>query len=399
MVLTKEENEYLTRVGAGTPAGELLRRYWHPVAIARELTDDNPTMFVRILGEDLVLFKDRSGGVGLLADHCSHRGASLLYGRVEERGIACAYHGWLYDTAGNCLECPAEPASSHFHLTVKHRAYPLQEFIGFYWAYLGPEPAPVIPKYDIWVRKDGRRKIGMRPQLDCNWLQSMENSVDSAHLQILHQNTGDRLPASTTRGFIDDIAGFDYYEVPYGIIKKRTYRNGWIDEHPLIFPNILRQADGTHIRVPMNDTHTRVFDVRFVPTPDGSIVEEQEPEIREFRPFKDPIDRLHPFTRFRMDEVPAQDYMVWETQGPIFDRSRERLATSDRGVVLYREILKREIGRVQRGERPKGVLDDPNHEMIDTHLTESLVEMGVLPPERLDPERAALVPAGGRRRR
>ncbi len=154
-MLTKEENDFLTRVGPGTPAGELLRRYWMPVAMAQELTDESPTKFVRVLGEDLVLFRDKSGGVGLIADHCSHRGASMLYGRVEERGIACAYHGWLYDAQGNCLETPAEPADSKFHLTVKHRAYPVQRLLGLYWGYLGPLPAPVIPRYDAWVSNAG----------------------------------------------------------------------------------------------------------------------------------------------------------------------------------------------------------------------------------------------------
>jgi phenylpropionate dioxygenase-like ring-hydroxylating dioxygenase large terminal subunit len=154
-MLTREENELLTRVGAGTPAGELLRRYWHPVAVARELTEENPTKFVRILGEDLTLFRDNKGRVGLLADRCAHRGASLAYGRVEERGLACAYHGWLYDVDGNCLECPAEPVGSKFHLTVKQKAYPVKRYFGFYWAYMGPAPAPLIPKFDIWARKDG----------------------------------------------------------------------------------------------------------------------------------------------------------------------------------------------------------------------------------------------------
>src|SRR5215208_5197194 len=116
MPYTKEDNERLTGVEAGTPGGELLRRYWHPVAVVTELSDAQPTKLVQLLGENLVLFKDKSGNVGLLADHCSHRGASLLYGRVEERGISCAYHGWLYDTGGNCLETPAEPAGSKFHL-------------------------------------------------------------------------------------------------------------------------------------------------------------------------------------------------------------------------------------------------------------------------------------------
>src|SRR5215212_6691304 len=136
MTLTQAETDRITQVGRGTPGGELLRRYLHPIAIVSELTDEQPTSFVRILGEDLVAFKDKSGNVGLIQDHCAHRGASLLYGRVEERGISCAYHGWLYDTKGDCLECPAEPAGSKFHLTVKMRAYPVKPFIGFYWAYL-----------------------------------------------------------------------------------------------------------------------------------------------------------------------------------------------------------------------------------------------------------------------
>src|SRR6266508_4233065 len=156
-MLTQEENERLTRVGPGQPAGELLRRYWLPIAPVQELSAEQPTRFVRVLGEDLVLFRDKGGNVGLIQDHCVHRGASLLYGRVEERGIACAYHGWLYDTQGTCLETPAEPADSKFYLTVKAKAYPVQKFIGMYWAYLGPLPAPEIPRYDVWVRQDGVR--------------------------------------------------------------------------------------------------------------------------------------------------------------------------------------------------------------------------------------------------
>ena len=152
-MLTREENETLTRVGPGTPAGELLRRYWYPVAVASELTAENPTQLVRILGETLVLFRDKKGHVGLLTDRCSHRGASLSYGRVEERGIACPYHGWLYDTKGNCLETPAEPCESKFHLTVKQRSYPVQKLVGLYWAYLGPQPMPLIPNFDIWFRQ------------------------------------------------------------------------------------------------------------------------------------------------------------------------------------------------------------------------------------------------------
>src|SRR6266540_3894531 len=190
MVLMQEENAFLTRVGPGTTGGELLRRYLLPIAAAQELTEESPTKFIRVLGEDLVLFRDKSGNVGLIQDHCVHRGASLLYGRVEERGIACAYHGWLYDTQGTCLETPAEPADSKFYLTVKARAYPVQRFIGMYWAYLGPEPAPVIPRYKAWVPTDRKVKVTVYPDLACNWFSAAENALDPAHLSFLHQDSG-----------------------------------------------------------------------------------------------------------------------------------------------------------------------------------------------------------------
>lgn len=386
MALTKEENEMLTRVGPGTPGGELLRRYWLPVGAAQDLTDESPTRFVRILGEDLVLFGDKSGRVGLIADHCSHRGASMLYGRVEERGIACAYHGWLYDVEGNCLETPAEPAGSKLCMTVRHKAYPVQKFVGLYWAYLGPLPAPVIPRYDVWARKDGTHRVHFQPRLDCNWVQAMENSVDPAHNQILHQrltlpgiypdghvevvDQEPLSPASTTRGFVDWIDHYDWYELPYGgLMKKRVFKNGMIDEHPVLFPNILRHHMATQIRVPVDDTHTMIVFVSFVPTPDGSIVEEEpDPQARHVEPYKEPADALHPFTRFDMSAGQQQDHMAWETQGPIADRSVERLASSDRGVVMFREMLMREIRRVQEGLDPIGVRREPDHPMIETNL-------------------------------
>ncbi len=372
-MLTSEENEMLTRVGPGTPAGELLRRYWHPVAVAAELTEELPTKFVRILGEDLVLYRDKKGRVGLLADRCPHRGASLSYGRVEERGLACAYHGWLFGTNGNCLETPAEPPESKFHLTVKQKAYPVQKFVGFYWAYMGPEPVPIIPPLDIWMRKDGRRGVAVYSVLDCNWLQSMENSVDPAHLLILHLDTTRPYKApSTTRGFIDEVKEVEFYEVPYGIMKRRIFKDGHRDEHPLIFPNNLRQANSTQFRVPIDDTHTWHVHVIFEPTEDGSLVEEAgNLPVEYMEPFKDPPGAPHPFTNFTMHVPLAQDHMTWETAGPLWDRTKEHLGTSDRGIVMFREILKREIEKVQKGHEPIGVFRD-GHPTIDTKLSEAL---------------------------
>jgi 5,5'-dehydrodivanillate O-demethylase len=368
MTLTKEQNERLTQVGPGTPMGELMRRYWHPVAVVKELTDETPTKFVRILGEDLVLYRDKSGNAGLIQDHCAHRGASLLYGRVEERGIACAYHGWLYDTAGNCLETPAEPAGSMFHLTVKMRAYPVQQFVGLYWAYLGPLPAPALPRYDLWARKDGRHELYVQPQLDCNWLQPMENSVDPSHSRILHASAGGRPVENSTRGRTDDVEYFDFTELPIGIMKKRVSRNGHVDEHPLIFPNILRHGNDTQIRVPIDDTHTWVVFVNFDPTEDGSLVDEgPELPVTYLGPYKDPPAAWHPIARHHMNDVQPQDHMAWETQGPVADRSVERLATADRGIVMYRQMLMREIEKVQQGLDPMGVTRDLDHEVIDTN--------------------------------
>jgi 5,5'-dehydrodivanillate O-demethylase len=373
-MLTQEENEILTRVGPGTPAGELLRRYWHPVAIAAELPEDNPVKFVRILGEDLVLFQTKKGELGLLHDRCSHRGASLSYGRVEERGLACAYHGWLYDNQGNCLETPAEPKGSNFCRSIKHKAYPVQKLAGLYWAYFGPPPAPAIPKYDVWARTDGWHWLRVLPQLDCNWLQAMENSVDTAHLHILHQElvTDGFKVESTTRGTIDNLAKFEVEEFDHGLLKRRFFKDGKVEEHPLLFPTVLRQANRTQIRVPIDDTHTWIVYVHFVPESAEPRTNKDDVPVYYRKPFKNPPGVRHPFARFRLDQVDAQDFMAWETQGPILDRTRERLAGSDRGIVMYRDILRREINKVEQGLDPMNVFRDPNHAIIDTKMDESL---------------------------
>ena len=375
-MLTQEDNELLTRVGPGTPGGDMLRRYWYPIAVARELTDEHPTKFVRILGEDLVLFLDKSGRIGLLADHCSHRGASLLYGRVEERGIACAYHGWLYDCEGNILETPPERNEAIMN-SVKHTAYPAQVHVGLIFAYLGPKPVPPMPRYDTLFRPDGHRKIIVYGQLDCNWLQAMENSVDPAHAQILHQEYiggKGRLPESTTRGFIDDVQGFEVSLIDYGIMKKRTHKNGQVDEHPLIFPHILRQGPSTQFRTPIDDEHCFHVHIQFILTEDGSEPADAfDPQRIEYKaPLKEPADKLHPFTWFTQQHVIGQDHMAWETQGPLADRSREHLSYSDRGVVLLRQLVKSEIEKVQRGEDPIGVYRDPDHPIIDTKVDEDI---------------------------
>ncbi|HYA29609.1 MAG TPA: hypothetical protein VEI95_12385, partial [Acidobacteriota bacterium] len=254
------------------------------------------------------------------------------------------------------------------------RAYPVQKLAGLYWAYFGPHPAPAIPKYDVWARADGWHWLRALPQLDCNWLQAMENSVDTAHLHILHQElvTDGFKVESTTRGTIDALEKFEVEEFAHGIIKRRVFKDGKIEEHPLLFPTVLRQANRTQIRVPIDDTHTWIVYVHFVPDAAEPRANKDEVPVSYRKPFKNPLDARHPFTKFRLDEVDAQDFMAWETQGPILDRTRERLAASDRGVVMYREMLKREIKKVEQNLEPMNVFRDPDHPLIDTKMDESL---------------------------
>ncbi len=371
-MLTTEENEFLTRVGPGTPAGELLRRYWHPIALAQDLSDESPTKFVRVLGEDLVLFRDKSGRTGLIADKCAHRGASLVYGRVEERGISCAYHGWLYDCEGNILETPPE-RNDAIMKSVKTTAYPANVYLNLIWAYLGPAPVPPMTRYDTLYRKDGHRTVRVHPVLDCNWFQTMENSMDPAHLQVLHQEyiKGKREIQSTTRGFTDDVESFEFSETDYGLMKKRTYKTGVVDEHPVCFPTILRQGPSTQFRTPIDDEHTWHVHVNFVPTDDGSEPADAfDPEVVIMEPYKEPADKLYPEAHFTLQHVIPQDHMAWETQGPIANRSVEHLSYSDRGVVLLRRVAREQIEKVQRGEDPMGVQRGDDPPMIDTNIDE-----------------------------
>jgi 5,5'-dehydrodivanillate O-demethylase len=207
----------------------------------------------------------------------------------------------------------------------------------------------------------------------------MENSVDPAHSRVLH-SVGMALRAgrqpNTTRGATDEVDYFDFYEVPIGIMKKRVSRNGHIDEHPLIFPNILRHGNDTHIRVPIDDTHTQIYFVNFLPDPDGGTVEQADDELQTIflEDYKEPADRLHPFTRFTMHHTQPEDHMAWETQGPNADRTNERLATSDRGILMLRQMLRREIDKVQEGGEPINVYHDADHPRVDTNHDVQMLE-------------------------
>ena len=183
-MVSKEQNERLTHVGPGTPMGELLRRYWHPIAVTTEL-EEEPTKEIRLLGEDLVLYKDLRGRYGLIDRYCAHRRVDLSYGMPEENGLRCMYHGWMYDATGQCIEQPFEETvhpDGSFKQKVKLQAYPVQELGGLIFAYLGPQPAPLLPRWELLTMKGAVLRETFIADLPCNWLQCMENSVDPVHL-------------------------------------------------------------------------------------------------------------------------------------------------------------------------------------------------------------------------
>ena len=368
-MLSAEDNELLTRVGPGTPGGELLRRYWHVVAVASELTEAKPKKRVRILGEDLVLYRlpTKNGEkpqYGLVAEHCPHRGVSLYYGFVEDDGIRCPYHGWKFDCSGRCLEQPFEPEDSTFKDRIVQPTYPVEKMAGFLFAYMGPAAKkPPLPRWDVLVRNDGERHLQVYPELQCNWLQAMENSVDPVHTYYLHAHTMRMKNINEGQYYYRPQYKLEFevvHEPAWSGIQKRRIFTGEEAQaeapHPLIFPNMLLvptpRSYNMHLRTPLDDTHTRIFHVAFRPSPDGSEVAQPEDPPFEYSDTKNSAGEFH------LDTFPSQDQMAWETQGPIFDRQREKLGESDRGVTLFRKLLREQILIVQDGGDPVGTVKD-----------------------------------------
>ncbi|MEA2641704.1 MAG: 5,5-dehydrodivanillate O-demethylase oxygenase subunit [Chloroflexota bacterium] len=362
-MLTAEENQLLTQVGPGTPGGELLRRYWQPVGVVPELTAEHPTKRVRVLGEDLVLYMGEDGSYHLIAEQCAHRGASLYYGFVEGCNLRCPYHGWVYDPNGRILEQPFEPAESMMKHVVHQAAYPVQQMRGLLFAYLGPLPAPILPRWDVIAREDGTHKIEIHPLLEANWLQVQETNVDPTHNTYLHSMWNYKLGLRKDFQFRPIELDFEISE--WGIVKRRHFggADGYREEgHPAIFPNMLRHSSGhgpidLFWRVPTDDTHTLTYWLGFNPSPDGSIQAVEVPPV-EYIELKDADGAFH------MHSFPSQDSMAWETQGPIRDRSLEHLGVGDKGVVMLRQLLKQQIDLVREGGDPMGIIRDPAQDRL-----------------------------------
>ena len=371
-MLTQQENERLTQVGPGTPMGELMRRYWHPIAAAAEL-DERPTKAVRLLGEDLVLYRDRSGTLGLIERFCPHRRVDLSYGIPEEHGLRCMYHGWMMDETGQCIEQPFEETvhpDGRFKEKVKVAGYPVEELGGLLFAYLGPQPAPLVPRWDLFVTGHAWRDIGIT-MLPCNWLQCQENSADPVHAEWLHgvygwylaQQTGEEVPA-WRRAMMRPHQRIGFTPFANGVFKRRIVEGSsedddiWKVGHPWVFPNILRSTTGTtstefQIRVPVDDHNTLHIVYTRYQFPPGVDVPPQETVPYYEIPLYDANGALNV-------AVPlVQDFMAWVTQTPIADRTRERLGESDAGVIMLRRMLHEAMATVADGGDPMNVFRDP----------------------------------------
>jgi 5,5'-dehydrodivanillate O-demethylase len=366
-MLTKEQNERLTQTGADTPTGRWLRRYWWPIGATTEL-EKEPVQPIRLMGENLTLFKSEAGEIGLIGERCAHRAISLAYGIPQQNGLRCAYHGWTYDTQGRVVDMPFEPAC----LPLKITAYPVQELGWLIWAYLGPEPTPLLPRWEALVRDDLARNLRFK-HLPCNWVQCMDNSADPVHFEHLHGYYGDYynrrhgVPQKIKSPAHRKIA-FDVFE--YGFYKRRLIdgdpedADDWTVGHPLIFPYILCVGPGEsysyQIRVPMDDTNTMHIVMSNRPRKPDELPQESVPVER---------DQVR-YTELGLVDAPGviyQDEMAWIGQGPISDRTREHLVTSDQGVILYHNLILESIEKVEQGEDPMGVIRDPekNFPMIE----------------------------------
>ena len=364
---TPTHRKELTEVGPGTPMGELLRRYWHPIGLSSDATD-TPRQ-VRVLGEDLILFRDKTGRPGLVYPHCAHRGASLYYGKVEERGIRCCYHGWLFDVQGRCVEQPCEPQGGRARDRVRQPWYPVQELYGLVWAYMGPpERKPVLPRYQCLEQLEGGEFLetnansigGGGPQIiPCNWLQHYENLVDPFHVVILHGSfSGTQfveqmalMPQVTWEVQPQSVRTISVRRMPDGRTFRRISEAGLPTLRVIPSPRVGRYGPVESIGwvLPIDDHSFRIYVVGRV---------REQGELTRMR------SRLNGKLWEELTEAEHQrfpgDYEAMVSQGAIAKHSEEHLATTDRGIVMLRRLLQKQLEIVAAGGDPAGVSFDPD---------------------------------------
>ena len=395
-MLTKDENETLTRVEQGTPMGDLMRRYWLPTLLSSELpAPDCAPVRVRLLGEQLIAFRDTMGKVGLLSEFCPHRLTSMFFGRNEDGGLRCVYHGWKFDTAGNCLDMMNEPPGSDFHTKIKTTAYPVVEMGDLIWAYLGSEDKrPPEPRFE-WTQVPSDHRLLTKNWQECNWLQALEGGIDTAHAPILHrritENTDRPGIAVNTNLVKGQAPKIEIDRTDYGyryaglrdlgddrnVIRAYHYVMPFHQFRPLQFGlqgQDPRSLIAGHVWVPMDDENCMVYNWMYnyagQPLTDADKEEEFQlgrgpgemlPDFRTKRNKSNDwmIDRqVQKYETFTgIEGINTQDQAIQESMGPIVDRSGENLANSDMAIVIARRMLLDAASTVADGGDPPGTGD------------------------------------------
>ncbi len=378
-MLTQEMNELLTRTGPGTPCGALMRCYWQPVALSEELPPGGAPLPVRLLGEDLVLFRDETGQPGLLGLHCPHRGADLSYGRLEDGGLRCIYHGWLFDRTGRCLEQPGEPAGSQFHTKVRHTAYPCVERAGAIFAYLGKGEPPLLPNYNF-LTVPPSHVIVVKLFHACNYLQGNEGNIDLLHVSFLHYSDHDNMPSPVPRdpqrlsgrGPAAGLERIEFEIIDGGLrvckIRRLDAAHNYIRVGTFLLPNLTATPGGqTNWHVPIDDTHhckyTFIFD-NDAPLEEAQVRRSRAATTPEYRSIYNQANRYGQDRESMRTasysgigyNFQVQDLCAVEGAGPIQDRTQEHLAPSDAAIVAARKLLLRAIEDVQAGRDPAVVV-------------------------------------------
>jgi phthalate 4,5-dioxygenase len=398
-MLTPEENERITRVAPGTPMGKYMRRFWWPLALSSELPEkDGAPLRVRILGEDLVAFRDTEGKVGLIDAFCPHRRAPLFFGRNEECGLRCVYHGWKFDRDGNCVDMPSEPAGTTLQAKVKIVAYPTYEKGGVVWTYMGPkEIQPEYPDYE-WTRAPSTHRYVSKTFENCNWLQGVEGGLDTSHSSFAHNNKlGDR---SNLRQH-DKAPKIDVERTDYGyryVSTRKVDEGNYFRVYHYVMPSQQLRAsiigyegvrnkparlDG-HIWTPIDDYTTFVYNVMCAPHAED-VLDPEAVEKREKAAGRGKDDTIPGTFRLKRNQsndyfidrqmqktqnftgivgVNTQDFALQEGMGPICDRSKEFLGTSDKAIVALRRLLLEAVAANEKGEKSLRALDPATYRRV-----------------------------------
>ena len=391
--MNSSENDVLTKTGRGTPCGELMRRYWQPAALSEELPTGRAPLPVRLLGEDLVMFRDDRGRPGLLGIHCAHRGADLSYGRLEDGGLRCIYHGWLYDVEGRCLDQPGEPGGGAHRDAIRQPAYPCREKSGVIFTYMGPGEPPLLPAYD-WLTVPDEHVVATRLFSECNYLQGNEGNIDIFHNNYLHFVKRDLSAMSAAEvqsirdrfGDVERVSGRGPSPgtertharlLDLGIrickVRRMDAERNYIRAATFVLPSMtVIPGGGINWHVPIDDTHHWKYIITFsrekaLDKETATMRSGEWAPAPDYRPVGNKGNRYGQDRRLMQDSVycgidhpnPIQDLCVVEGAGRVQDRTNEHLVESDVPIVAARKVLMKAIRDVQEGVDPPHVIRDP----------------------------------------